>query len=121
MSDCPSKECQKNVERLRRTLFGSDGLHGVAGYVKALVPKKWLWIGFVIVGLPLLMTGLKVWSGQEADHLRYAPLAEQSALRARMDVTDERYAYICTTLERLEKAQNEIKRELKLMCQGAPQ
>ena len=118
--DCPNEECHSNVEGMRKTLFGPDGLSGVAACVKNAVPKKWLWIGFVVIGIPLLVTGIKVWFGQESAHLRYAPLSAQSVLSARMDVADERYAHICAALQRLEKMQAEMKEELKTIFPKPP-
>ena len=42
------------------------------------VPKKALWIALVALGLPLLITGIKVWSQQESDHLRYVEKTEMA-------------------------------------------
>jgi len=53
-----------------------DELDEVDDCVKKKVPKKTLWIAlwaiFVVVMIPLFVTGIQVWSQQSADELRYA-------------------------------------------------
>lgn len=100
---------------MHKTLFGENGLHGIAACVKNAVPKKWLWIGFIFIGIPLIVTGNEVWFGQKSAILKYPTISEHSELVSRMNVADERYAHICSTLERLENVQSEIKEDLKLI------
>ena len=113
MAECPNPECRQNVEGLRHTVYGKDGMHGLVACIKDKVPKKWLWTGFTVLGLPLFITGIKVWSGQESDALRYAPLGRVVELERRQDIADERYTYICDALKKIEAAQEEMRHELR--------
>ena len=56
MDDCESPKCHE-----RMTLC-----------INKKVSKKTVWVAIIALGLPLLLTGVRVWSQQEADHLRYA-------------------------------------------------
>lgn len=62
------------------------------------VPKYWLWIGFIIIGLPLLITGINVWSGQASDSLRYAPVRDVVDCRIRIGRLEEANQYTQRTL-----------------------
>ena len=61
-NDCKSPKCH---ERLTLCL-------------QKKVSKKTLWAGLCVIGIPLLVTGIKVWSGQETDPLRYVEKKEMA-------------------------------------------
>jgi len=112
MAECPSKECQKNMQGMKKSLYGEDGTAGVVGCMKKMVTKKAAWTGFLLIGIPLLITGVKVWSGQNADPLKYAKKEDVIELQIRASLIEERYAHISEALKRLEKKLDETKKDL---------
>jgi len=76
MTDCDHPICHENMNRRidRRVKF--DAFNDLKACVSKKVPKKILWIicwaVFVVIAIPLFITGINVWSQQEADFLRYA-------------------------------------------------
>ena len=76
MTDCDHPICHENTNRRidRRVKF--DAFNDLKDCVSKKVPKKTLWIicwaVFVVIAIPLFITGINVWSQQEADFLRYA-------------------------------------------------
>jgi len=62
--DCQSPKCHEEIKLCLQKLGAKK------------ISKKALWTGLCIVGIPLLVTGIKVWSGQETDPLRYVEKKE---------------------------------------------
>jgi len=60
MNDCEHPKCHEHLKIC----------------MSKLVTKKAMWIVVVAFGLPLFITGVKVWSEQTSDHLRYVEKTE---------------------------------------------
>ena len=56
MTDCNSPKCHE----------------GITSELGKLVSKKTVWVFLAVIGIPLLVTGVQVWSQQEADYIRFA-------------------------------------------------
>ena len=80
-----------------------DDFNDLKTCVSKKVPKKILWIAcwavFVVIAIPLFITGINVWSQQEADFLRYAQ--------------KEDVVKIQVVIEHLSKNIEEMKRDIK--------
>ena len=80
-----------------------DDFNDLKACVSKKVPKKILWIVgwgvFVVIVIPLFITGINVWSQQEADFLRYAQ--------------KEDVVKIQVVIEHLSKNIEEMKRDIK--------
>ena len=79
----------------------------------SLVPKKALWIGLVILGLPMLVTGIKVWSQQESDKLRFAD--KEGMYRIEQDSATIKVIQnrIIKDLEEIKTDQKEMQQDIK--------
>lgn len=115
MGECPSKECHERVIGHHRTLYGLDGTGGIVGCMKQFVKKKTVWIALIAIGIPLIVTGIKVWSSQEQSVLKYATIECITDLDKRITRNEDRFEYIDATMTRIERIQNEIKKEIKKM------
>lgn len=84
------------------------------------------WAMFVVIGLPVLVTGIKVWSGQEASPLRYANKESVSKLAERQSLVEKDISNINRQILDIKKSQekteldmretqNDIKKILMLM------
>jgi len=72
MAKCPDPKCHEEMQLKLKGKVKYDDFNSLKRCVGHKVSKKVVWVVFVVVVLPLLVTGIKVWSGQEADPLRYA-------------------------------------------------
>ena len=88
--------------------------------VKGKLPKVWVWFGFILIGLPLLVTGAKVWSQHESDNLRFASKDEvvsyrvnQTKLKAIVDHVSQDIVEIKTSQQETQKDVKEILRYMR--------
>jgi len=76
MTDCEHPKCHETMSRRIDGRVKFDDFNDLKACVSKKVPKKILWIVgwgvFVVIVIPLFITGINVWSQQEADFLRYA-------------------------------------------------
>ena len=106
MTECPNPECYKKVEGHQKCLFGDDGMGGIVGCLKKMLTKKQSWIFLVIILLPLVVTGIKVWSGQESNPFLYATKSENAEQESRIIRLEEQYKNIISSLKRVETLLN---------------
>ena len=69
------------------------------------VPKKTLWLAcwgvLVVIGLPLFITGIQVWSQQESDILRYAAKSDVEQCKQDQGTTKEVLKNVVKEVEEL--------------------
>jgi hypothetical protein len=56
--------------------------------LRGKVSQRAAWLLFTIIGLPLIITGIKVWSTQASDYLRYAEKTELVRCEKRVAVVE---------------------------------
>ena len=76
MDECGAPKCHEAMNLKIKGKVSHDDFNDLKSCVGKKVPKKTLWIAcwavFVVIAIPLFITGINVWSQQEADHLKYA-------------------------------------------------
>ena len=81
------------------------------------VSKKMAWIalwGFLVaIGLPMLVTGIKVWSGQEGDPLRYVEKQEFAPVKERQAVICEKLNNIVFQIAEIKRGQNDTQKAIE--------
>ena len=97
MTDCEHPKCH---EAIRLCL-------------KDKVSKKAMWTAIIVIGFPLLITGVKVWSQQEGDKLRYSTKEEAAKFRERQSEIAETVRSINKDIDEIKKSQEENRRDVK--------
>lgn len=130
MSECPNKDCRDRVDGHHKTLYGDDGRGGVTADVQKKADKGCLreymkkppvvlivaLITMILV--PTIVTGVKVWSGQEMSPHIYAKKEKVSDHETRISVAEERYKQIQKDVSEIKEAikeQNEQFAEVKTL------
>jgi len=104
---CSSPECQKNVEGMRKTLYGQDGKTGLTACMQRKV--SWSHFGFILPVMLILLVGL-IYRNLDAS---------QNALRERADnkqqiqVIQKDLEHIKETNQELKKGQNQIRKDVQ--------
>ena len=103
MTDCTHPKCHENMRLELEGKAMHDDIDAIKTCLIAKVPKKTLWVVcwavFVVIAIPLFVTGINVWSQQEADFLRYAQ--------------KEDVVKIQVVIEHLSKKVEEMKQDIK--------
>jgi len=76
-------------------------------------PKSWIWTGFIMLGLPLLIIGTQVWSQQESDNLRFASKEEIVQCRTDQVKLDGTVSHMKQDLEEIKANQRETQADIK--------
>ena len=77
------------------------------------VSKKAVWIAIIAIGLPLLATGVKVWSRQEADHLRFAEKKDLVECEREQTELQSAVKHMKGDLEEIRHSQVEARKDIK--------
>ncbi len=103
MTDCEHPTCHETMSRRIDGRVKFDTFNDLKACVLKKVPKKTLWVVcwavFVVIAIPLFITGINVWSQQEADHLQYAQKEDMIKVQV--------------IIEHLSKDIKEIKQDIK--------
>jgi hypothetical protein len=70
---CADPVCNDRVNRIHREVFGTENRAPLRDCVKDKVPKRWLWLTLIVLGIPLASISIGVWADQRAGDLKYAP------------------------------------------------
>jgi len=101
MTDCNSPKCHERVNQ----------------ELSSKVSKKSMWIALwsviVVLILPAFLTGVQVWSRQEADDLRYAARYEIEESKRVQAIVIKDIDHIRDDLKSLKQGQIEVQRDLK--------
>lgn len=116
MSECPVKNCEE-VREIKTVLFGPEGTTGLLGCLRKFVTKKAVWIAITAIGIPLIATGIKVWSGQEHAPLRYASKAEITEFRSDLAALQANQRYFKETMDEIKSDRKEQSKTLELIYQ----
>jgi hypothetical protein len=100
---------------MQKTLFGEDGTRGLVGCVKSKVSKTALWTALVVIGIPLFMTGAKVWFGTESATMRFADVQAVAALRERVSNQEIQFKALCDSLAQITKTLDEVRLDVKAL------
>lgn len=124
MGECPSKECHNRVDGHHRTLYGPDGRSGVTAdlikkadksclkeYVKK-PPVALVAVILTVILVPTVVTGVKVWSGQEMSPHIYAKKEQVSDHETRISVAEERYKQIQQDIVEIKTAIKDQKKDI---------
>jgi len=112
---CGDAKCQAMVEgnhgeikSIKITLFGVEGSGGLVSLIHEKMPKKWLWIMLIAIGLPTIGTGIRVWSDTESAELKYATREESHRQERRLDRLEQKLESMFQTLEKIDSKQDAI-------------
>ena len=121
MAEYPSKECHNRVNGHHRILYGPDGRRGVTAdlikkadktclkeYVKK-PPVALVAVILTVILVPAVLTGVKVWSGQEMSPHIYARKEKISDHEAGIRVVEEQYKQIQQDVREIKEAIKEVK------------
>jgi len=75
------------------------------------VSKKTIWIALIALGLPLFITGIKVWSQQESDSLRYAAKAEMATHELRITEMQVVVKHLAEDIQEIKDGQAEARED----------
>ena len=112
MPDCDSPRCHEKMTIELGKKADLTGLNAVRKCAEAKVPKKTLWVVcwaiLVVIGIPLFVTGVGVWSQQESDELRYASKAEVEQCKSNQVEFRTVQRHIKQDLEELKEGQKRL-------------
>ena len=120
MPDCDNPKCHEHMTTELASKVSRKRFDNLRDCVTGKMPKVWVWFGFILIGLPLLVTGAKVWSQQESDNLRFASKDEvvsyrvnQTKLKAIVDHVSQDIVEIKTSQQETQKDVKEILRYMR--------
>ena len=99
MTDCEHPKCHEHLKIC----------------MSKLVTKKAMWIVVVAFGLPLFITGVKVWSEQTSDHLRYVEKTTMAKHEKESAIMKEVVRHMAEDLKEVKANQKEVSRDVKEM------
>lgn len=86
-------------------------------YIESKVSKKTLfiagWTFFVVIGLPVMVTGIRVWSGQESNSLRYVEKKEIACVKEKQIETDTTLRFLKTQIADIKESQNQTRVDIQ--------
>ena len=78
-----------------------------------MVSKKAMWVVLLAFGVPIFVSGVKVWSQQAADNLRYASKDEVASCRTNQTKIGETVRHMGVDIEEIKTSQHETQRDVK--------
>ena len=78
-----------------------------------MVTKRTMWAALIVLGLPLLVTGVKVWSQQESDHLRYADRESLIEHSERLTKQEMAVKHMADDIKDIQINQQEARKDIK--------
>ena len=105
------KEHEKDIDGMKKTMFGIDGLSGVCGCLKSKVSRKTLAI-IAIAMTGFIIAGLTAWGGAKD---------ERKENKQSIAVVQKEISYIKETTGRIEKNQmkpEDLLREIRKIVRG---
>jgi len=104
MTDCDHPKCHESMLLCLNEKVSKKDL---------LKSKLFLWGGITAIGIPLMVTGIKVWSGQESDFLRFASKSDHSAVKERVLKTEENLKYIKRDVREIRESQKGMSKDMR--------
>ena len=117
MTDCNSPKCHEHITtELANRPTWTEFTH-LKDCAAKKVPKKTAWIAMwsilVVIGIPLFCTGVKVWSQQESDHLRFVEKTEMVEHERAQIKLQEVVRHLSEDMSELKAGQKEVMRDVK--------
>lgn len=106
--DCDNPICHEQMTKELGKKADWGKVDEIRNNVEKKVPKSWLWLGFVFIGLPVSVMAAGVWSGQTSDPLRYASKAQVSACELRIERLEEGGKYLRRDLDEIKSGLKEL-------------
>jgi len=125
MEKCPSQDCHDRVVGHHTTLYGQDGMGGVTGEISKKANKTCLKdyikkpsaivLVFIISAIivPLLITGIKVWSQQGISPHIYTTKAESQIREGRVIILEQTNKKIAYDIGEIKMVLKEQKAEMQ--------
>ena len=104
---CPSPECQKNLERMRKTLYGPDEKSGITACIQGKV--SWKQLAGIATVLITILVGLTYRSLDAAQ----SATKERAENAKNIDGVQKDTEHIKESIQELKKGQNKIKEEVQ--------
>ena len=113
MPDCDHPKCHEHMVTELKDKVSWVHFQKLRDCVHKKTPKSWLWTGFVIVGLPLLITGAKVWS--ETSHNSDKYMTREEMLTHVTDIVKckENTKHMSEVLKEIQAGQRETRQDVK--------
>lgn len=111
--DCEHPKCHEEMSKRIDQKVSYDKFNILRDCVTQKITKKTLWIAFAVIGLPLFVTGIKVWSQQESDALRYADKRTVEQIRRDQSEFRATQKHILETLRGMKDGQKESTKDIK--------
>ena len=113
MTDCEHPKCHERITTELATKVPWTKFNELRDCVQKKTPKSWLWLGFIVVGLPLLVTGAKVWSETEHGDSKYVTREDMVEHAADIAVCKEAMKQTTKALDEIKAGQKENRRDVK--------
>lgn len=115
--DCEHPNCHEAMKLSLDSKPNYETFNKLRDCVGKKATKKALWIGLIVIGLPLFGMGAGVWSQQESDYLRYADKEDmvkiQVVVEHLSDSIKEMKQDMETAQDKAQKDREEILRRLE--------
>ena len=111
MPDCEHPKCHEAMMTEINKRVTWEPFDKLRQETDTKMPKawiKWWWLGFVALGIPLLTAALGVWSGQQADVLKYAAKEELVKSQIRIERLENNVTYIQQDLRDIKDGMTEV-------------
>lgn len=105
--ECPNPECHKNLEGMRKTLYGPDGKSGLTACIQRKV--SWKQLGSIATVLIMILVGMTYRSLDASQNAS----KERADNAKRIEVIQKDLEHIKATNQDLKNGQNKIKEEVQ--------
>ena len=112
MTDCDHPRCHEQMMSDLQNRPTWDDFNPLKDAVGTKMPKTWVWLGFIFIGLPLVGIGAGMWASQTASNFRFAQKDSIVACQVRIERLEESGRYMRRDLDEIKKNIHEI---LKIM------
>jgi len=125
MVECPNPQCEERINGkiehynalLKEDIKDhTETLFDEGGAIR-FISKKAVLIALTVIVIPLIITGIKVWSGQEHDYLRYASKDQFADCQKGLDGVLINQRYFAQHLDELKGDRKEQAETLKKIFQ----
>ena len=113
MPDCDNPKCHEHMTTELASKVSWKRFDQLRDCAHTKMPKAWIWFGFVVLGIPLLVTGAKVWSQQESDDLRFASKEEVANCRTNQTKVEETVKHMNRDIIEIKTSQQETQKDVK--------
>ena len=113
MPTCQHPQCHEEMITELRDKVPWGQFQKLRDCVAKKTPRSWVWIGFVILGLPLLGIGATVWSKSKHSDDVYISHKEMEKHVVDISACKENTRHMKETLKDIKASQRETRRDVK--------